>query len=182
MFRRPMGRPMRRPQGADIPPALRRAHELMAIGEYAAAAENFELFARGAVQRGGPRAPVFLLQAGRCRILAGQVPVGMAHIQQGLAIFAGRGQIAEVQRAGTRAIAELNERGLTAEAAQLEAYLKTVIPAGFEARPGTAAAKPKPVLPTNCPGCGGPIRSDEAEWVDEVTAECPFCGSPVRAG
>lgn len=181
MFRRPMGRPMRRPQGADIPPALRRAHELMANGEYAAAAENFELFARGAVQRGGPRAPIFLLQAGRCRILAEQVPVGMAHIQQGLSIFASRGQIAEVQRAGMRMVADLTQRGLTAEAAQIEAYLKTVVPAGFVGRPGTGLAKPRPVLPTNCPACGGPIRSDEVEWVDDVTAECPFCGSPVRA-
>jgi hypothetical protein len=181
MFRRPFGRPMRRPQGVDMPPALRRAHELMAIGEYAAAAENFELFARGAVQRGGPRAPIFLLQAGRCRILAGHVPVGMNHIQQGLSIFAARGQTAELQRAGIRIVAELNERGLGTEATQIEAYLKTSIPADFSARPGSGAAKPKRVLPTNCPGCGGPIRSDEVEWVDEATADCPFCGSPIRA-
>ena len=179
MFRRQFGRPMRRPMGPDVPPALQRTNELMSIGQYAAAAENYELFARGALQRGGPRAPVFFLQAGRARILAGQVPVGMAHIQQGLSIFASRGQVAEVQRAGTRVIAELNERGLAAEAAQVEAYLKTVIPAGFVATPG--AAKPKPVLPTNCPGCGGPIRSDEVAWVDDITAECPFCGSAVRA-
>jgi hypothetical protein len=48
-------------------------------------------------------------------------------------------------------------------------------------RPGTSAEKPKPILPIHCPGCDGPIRSDEVEWADDATAECPYCGSAVRA-
>ena len=181
MFRRPFGRPGRRLIVGNIPPALQRANQLMATGQYEAAAEIFEQFARGALARNGPRAPWFFLQAGQARLLAGQVPAGMAHLQQGLSLFAARGQFQRLYRAGMRFVAELKARNLSADAKQIEDYLKTTLPAGFVAGPATAAEKPKPVLPTTCHGCGGPIRSDEVEWVDDVTAECPYCGSAIRA-
>ena len=180
MFQRRPGGPLRRAFGGDVPPALRRANQLMATGQYAAAAEIFEQFARGAVQRNGPRAPLFLLQAGQARLHANQVPAAMAHFLEGFAIIAKRGNFQRLARAGQRIAAELKERGLTAEAGQIEAYLKSAMPAGFVAAPPAGAAKTR-LLPTTCPGCGGPIRSDEVDWVDEATAECPYCGSAVRA-
>ncbi len=33
------------------------------------------------------------------------------------------------------------------------------------------------LLPTNCPQCGGPIRSYEVKWTGLQSAACPFCGS-----
>jgi hypothetical protein len=181
MFRRPFGRPLRRIQVGSVPPALQRANQLMASGHYDEAAVIFEQFASGALARNGPRAAWFSLQAGQARLQAGQVQAGMVHIQQGLALFARRGQFQRLYHAGMRFTAELKARSLPAEAKQIEDYLKTSLPAGFTPGPGTGTGKPKPVLPTNCPGCGGPIRSDEVEWVDDVTAECPYCGSAVRA-
>jgi hypothetical protein len=44
---------------------------------------------------------------------------------------------------------------------------------------GPSAAR-LPPLPTQCPGCGAPVRPDEVDWLDDVTAECEYCGSPVR--
>ena len=181
MFRQPFGRPLRRIQVGNIPPALRRANQLMASGQYVEAAGIFEQFAKGALARNGPRAPWFFLQAGQARLLAGQVPAGMVHIQQGLSLFAERGRFQRLYHAGMRFVAELKARNLTAEAKQIEDYLKATLPAGFVPASGTGPGKPKPVLPTNCPGCGGPLRSDEVEWADELTAECPYCGSAVRA-
>ncbi|MGA2112963.1 MAG: hypothetical protein ABSG98_12595 [Anaerolineales bacterium] len=35
-------------------------------------------------------------------------------------------------------------------------------------------------LPTNCPKCGAPIHSAEANWIDPNTVECDFCGSQIR--
>jgi Zn finger protein HypA/HybF involved in hydrogenase expression len=105
----------------------------------------------------------------------------MTHLQQGLSLFAARGQWQKLHNGGMRFVTELNARGLTSEAKQIEEYLKTTLPGGFVAGAGASAEKPKPVLPIHCPGCGGPIRSDEVEWADEVTAECPYCGSAVRA-
>ena len=115
MFRRPFTRPMRRVMMGSVPPALQRANQLMAAGQYAQAADIFEQFARGALVRNGPRAPWFFLQAGQARILAGQIPAGMAHLQQGLSLFAARGQWQKLHNGGMRFVTELNAHGLTAE-------------------------------------------------------------------
>ncbi len=180
MFRRPFVRPLRRALRPDVHPLLRRANELMAAGNYQAAAEAYEQLARGAQTRGLPRDAQLFLQAGRCHILAAQVPAGMADLKQGLTIIANRGNYQHLQNAGQRAVAELNQRGLTAEAAEIESLLKASLPASFAAGPAAGPA-PKRLLPTACPSCGAPLRSDDVEWIDEVTAECPFCGGAVRA-
>ena len=112
MFRRRgFVRPFGRPPIPDIPPALRRANELMAMDDYPGAAQAFEELARGAVSRNGPRAPWLLIQAGRMRILAGQVPLGMTHLQQGLGLFAARGQWQQFSNTSQRIMAELSQRG-----------------------------------------------------------------------
>ena len=154
----------------------------MASGQYAQAADIFENFARGATVRGGKRAPQFFLQAGRCRILAGQIPAGKILLKQGLNLIAESGNAQHLRNAGQRVVTELNQLGLTAEAAEIEAMLIQVIPGGYT--PGeTASATPAQPrhLPTKCPSCGGSLVADEAEWLDNDTAECPYCGSGVRA-
>jgi hypothetical protein len=104
----------------------------------------------------------------------------MALLKQGLSIIASRGNWQRLQNAGQRIIAELNQRGLKGEAAGIEAWLKQTIPGGFVPGPAVGPTQPH-LLPTKCPGCGGPIHADEVEWSDEATAECPYCGSAVRA-
>ncbi len=170
-----------RPGDPDIPPALRRANELMANGDYPAAAQAFEDLARGAVGRNGPRAPLLLIQAGRMRILAGQVPLGMTHLQQGLGLFAARGQWQRLNNNAQRLMAQLTQRGLVEEARQIETILKASLPPGFVPNRGLAPEKGKRILPATCPGCGGPLHGDEVEWTDEITAECPYCSRAVRA-
>lgn len=165
-----------------VPPALLRANELMSAGNYAEAADIFDQFARGAELRGGPRAAQFFLQAGRCRILAGQVPAGMTALKHGLTILANRGDFQHMQNAGRRAVAELNQKNMKAEAAEIETMLAQMIPAGFTpAATSGGATEKKRLLPTKCPSCGGSLVADEVVWLDETTAECPYCGSGVRA-
>jgi hypothetical protein len=182
MFRR---RPVRRIPVGGVPPALQQAARLMASGQYGPAAEIYERFADGALARGGPRAPWFFLQAGQARLLEGQVPWGMRHVMQGLQLLAARRQLQRLYHAGKRISAELTARGLSDQARQVDDYLASALPAGFvpQSAGGAAgsAAGSHPVLPVSCPACGGPIRSDEVEWVDPVTAECPYCGGAVRA-
>ena len=36
-------------------------------------------------------------------------------------------------------------------------------------------------LPVACPQCGGPIRPDEADWVDEHTIQCVYCGAMIQS-
>ncbi len=179
MFRRPLRRAMLRPMVNNIPPALQRAHRLMTEGSYSDAAEIFEQFARGAMMRNGPRAPWFYIQAGQANILAGRIPKGMEDIQMGLKVFSDRGQVQQLYRVGTRVVNELNNRSMKAEAEQIQTVISQNTPANFTPT-GMPASKPR-TLPTKCPGCGGPIRSDEVDWVDEITAECPYCGSSLRA-
>ena len=173
-----MRRMFRRGFGPNIPPMLQRANQLMAAQDYAGAAEAFEQLAKAAEGRGGPRAPFFYLQAGRARIFAGQIPAGMAHLQYGLNLFARRNQPGKIFNQGNRIVGELNQRGLTTEAGQITDLMKTLLPA-FNAASESVHNK-KAALPTHCPGCGAPIRPDEVDWLDDVTAECAFCGSPVR--
>ncbi len=176
---------IRRAARPDVPPMLQRAHELMATGNYPAAAEAFEQLARGAETRQHPKTGQLYLQAGRARILAGQKNVGFAHLKRGLGLMAAHP--VQLQRAGERVVDELKDHGMTAEAQEIAKWLKTSLPVQSEARGGaTAAATPspqgkKPILPATCPSCGGVVRADEVDWLDEITAECDWCGSPIRA-
>jgi hypothetical protein len=177
-FRRGMIRQAMRP---DVPPMLQRAHELMAGGNYPAAAEAFEGLAHAGEARQHPKTATMYLQAGRARILAGQKEIGFAHLKHGLDLMARLGMHGQLFLAGNRVVNELNEHGMTAEAQEIAGWLKTSLPAGSAALGAAPAPAKKPILPTHCPGCGGPVRADDVDWLDDVTAECSWCGSPVRA-
>ncbi len=175
-MRRMFRRQIRKRLAQDVPPVLQEANFAFDKGEYGRAGELFERIAETAAARGGPRAPLFYLQAGRARILAGQTALGMPSLKRGLELLAQHRQFPRLNQLGTRVISELNEGGLKKEAAEIEAWLKNISPI-------TSAPEPpwkRPMLPTHCPACGAALRPDEVEWLDEVTAECAYCGSPVR--
>lgn len=178
-MRRMFRRDKRKAFAPNIPPILQEANLAFDKGEYGRAAQFFERIAEGADARGGPRAPLFLLQAGRARILAGQAALGMPSLKRALEILAGRKQFQRLQNAGMRVVAELNERGLKTEAVDIEILLKMKLPATptFETKETPTR---KPVIPTHCPNCGAALRPDEVEWLDDLTAECGYCGSPIR--
>ena len=178
-MRRMFRRDRRKGFAPNIPPVLQEANLAFDKGEYGRAAQFFEKIAEGADARSGPRAPLFHLQAGRSRVLAGQTQLGMPSLKRGLELLAQRKQSQRLQNASQRVISELNERGLQKEASEIEAWLKTVLPSTpfVDVQP---APPRKHSLPTHCPQCGAAIRPDEVEWLDDVTAECAYCGSPVR--
>jgi len=159
---------------------LRRAIALEQQGDFASAAQAYEEFAARADLRGGPRAPLAFIQAGRMRFLAGDAAKGVGHIIRGLNLFAASGRFGKALNAGQRVVQELSARGYESEAQKVSAHLQSILPAHMPpASPATPARKP--VLPTHCPDCGGPLRSDQVDWIDDATAECDYCGSPVRA-
>jgi hypothetical protein len=175
-MRRMFRRHIRKTLAQEVPPVLQEANFVFDKGEYGRAGELFEKIAETAAARGGPRAPLFYLQAGRARILAGQTSLGMPSLRRGLELLAERGQFPKLHQAGQRVISELRERGLQKEASEIETWLKKVLPSA----PSFDAPTKRPVLPTHCPSCGAGVRLDEVEWLDEVTAECAYCGSPIR--
>jgi hypothetical protein len=178
-MRRTFRRHIRKSLAHEVPPILQEANFVFSKGEYGRAAELFERIAEGADARGGPRAPLFLLQAGRARIYAGQTKLGMPSLKRGLELLAERKQFQRLQGVGQRVIAELNARGLSSEVTDIEILLKTHLPANSIVETQATPTK-KPILPTHCPSCGAAVKPDEVEWLDEITAECGYCGSPVR--
>ena len=178
-MRRLFRRNIRKTLAQEVPPVLQEANFAFDKGEYGRAGELFERIAETASARGGPRAPIFYLQAGRARILAGQTALGMPSLKRGLELLAQRGQTARLHQAGMRVISELTERGLNNEASEIESWLQTILPTAPSVHSDPSVSK-RPVLPTHCPSCGAAVRPDEVEWLDEVTAECAYCGSAVR--
>jgi len=178
-MRRMFRRQIRKTLDQNIPPVLQEANFVFDKGEYGRAAELFENIAKTADARGGPRAPLFHLQAGRARVFAGQTKLGIPSLKRGLELFAQRGQLHKLHQAGSRVLSELSARGLTAETDEIESFLRQLSPSGPGIETPSAPAK-RAVLPTHCPSCGAALRSDEVEWLDDVTAECAYCGSPVR--
>ena len=186
MFRKRFVRPSR-DFGPKPHPLLQRANELMAINDFSGAALAYEELAQAAKVRTGPAAPHLYIQAGRARILAGQVPIGIVHIKQGLSLFAEHGEWLKFHRNRRRTVEELHRLKLNEEADSLSTYLSADIPEGIkedEAKTRDIVGRVerrKAILPVKCQGCGAPLRSDEVEWVDEVSAECPYCGSLSRS-
>jgi hypothetical protein len=178
-MRRMFRRQIRKTLAQEVPPVLQEANFTFDKGEYGRAAVLYERLAQAADARGGPRAPIFHLQAGRSRIYAGQTTLGMPSLKRGLELLSQRGQLQKLQNIGSRIVMELNERGLTREAAEIEAMLKVGALSVPVMEPASTQAK-KPTLPTHCPSCGAGLKPDEVEWLDDLTAECAYCGSPVR--
>jgi hypothetical protein len=162
-------------------PRVRRANELLEQGDYAGAASAFEELAAGA----GRRTPMLLIQAGRARILAGQIPQGMERLKEGIQSYATRGgHWRRVLRIGERLASELRTKGMESEAEELLDLLRKkmpVIPPRSDQTEPSERSRPRPLLPTHCPSCGAPVHAGEVEWTDNNTAECDFCGNPLRA-
>lgn len=163
-----------------VSPALRRAHEMMSMGEYAQAAMTFEQLAHVAEMRDALRAPYLYFQAGRARMLNNQVVAALPHLKHGLELLISSGRYNHLYKAGQRIAQELKLRGLEREALEIAALVGTSVPAMADMPTERGPDLAKILLPTHCESCGGPIRSTEVEWLDARTAECPYCGSPVR--
>jgi hypothetical protein len=175
-MRRVFRRYIRKTLAQGVPPILQEANFAFDKGQYGRAGELFEKIAETTAARGGPRAPLFYLQAGRARVLAGQTSLGMPSLRRGLELLAGQKNFPRLQQAGLRVIAELAERGLQKESSEIEQWLKNSSPSVSS----SAFPVKRPTLPAHCPACGAAVRPDEVEWLDDVTAECAYCGSPIR--
>lgn len=178
MFPRRMSRAIRRMGRPNVLAMLQRANQLLASGNYAEATRAFEQLARGAEERFSERAPFLYLEAGHSAILDGQTAAGVAHLRRGLTLLASQGRYRRMLRLARHITDDLNARGLTNEANEIASLVDTNLPKQIPQEEITPAQKP--ILPTHCPNCGGALRSDEVEWLDEITAECAYCGSPVR--
>ena len=183
MFRRPRFRPPPQLAGQSIPPKLKQAQLLMSQGRFDDAAHLFEELARGAQLRKIPHDARLFLSAGHCRLQTGAIEPAMQNFRQGFSILANRENGPGLQRAGLRVTRELVEKGFQSQAESLrEEFFGGLT---FTQPPSLDAIEEAPAfsraqLPSSCPACGGNLRSDEVDWIDESTAECTWCGTSVK--
>lgn len=182
-MRRRFGRLLQLVKKDEAPalPALQHANQLMSAGDYAAAAATFEDLAKRANARNGKHAPFFYLQAGRALMLTYEYKKCMVYYIQGLNLLIDAQRYTQLFRVGTYIVQELKMRGREPEAREIAAMIHSNTLAISETSTQQLPSD-KLTLPTHCPSCGGPLHSDQVDWVDDLTAECSFCGSPIRAG
>jgi hypothetical protein len=196
MFRRrPLRRPplfRRRPPGRPpLPPGVRRAlakaNHLMAVGQFAEAADIFGQLSEQAEQRGMlVRAGDLALLASRAHFAAEGVESALEWARQALRLFVRGGRVGSVPRLLSRITAALQERGYDAEADQLEREAERMLgQVGLSLdqvrQQVPQVAESRGTLPARCSGCGASLVPDEVEWHDPYTAECLYCGTVVKA-
>ena len=182
----PPRRPPRRGKTHGLPGApalaevalkdLRRAHALMERGEHANAAVLFERQARDAGDRGLLLPAAHLsLQAGRARLLAGEIEVGRQHLHQGLEILSNREDLQRLEKSGSLLIKDLTSLGQDQLAEQVKEFLGQVFEnhSGIEANTDTA----HPFIPYKCQKCGAFLRAEDLETGDSQSTVCVYCGS-----
>jgi hypothetical protein len=151
----------------------------MEAGSYTEASLAFYDLARKAEDRFPERAPILYIEAGRAAILSGDNKKGIVHFRSALTLLGTQQRYRRLQNVGERIVAELRERGLNAEAEEVESVIRNNAQAPAEKE--ASVSKKQAILLTHCPSCGAALRPNEVEWLDDVTAECDYCGSPVRA-
>lgn len=179
MFRRAR-RMINRIAKPNIPPMLRRANQFMANGDYVNAESTFAELAQRAENKFPQHAPAMYIQAGRAAILSNQNNKAMTYFRSGLTLLGTERRFARLEKMGNIILNELRERGLNAEASEIEGVIKNNLPT-FNISTQKPQPKKQAILPTHCPSCGAIVKPDEVDWLDDVTAECDYCGSPVRA-
>ncbi len=175
-------RPLRRALGrSPLFATLAQAHRLQATGRPREAALLLAQLAQAMENAAHPRRSANLhAQAAHAFADGGDDQAALAHARTALRQFlqfamAGRAPVfyANISR-------KLRAKGMAAAADSLEEEFGPSL--GKSARRMATGAAPAARLPVKCTQCGGPLRSDEVDWIDAHSAECPYCGSVVQAG
>lgn len=170
--------------GVALLPLLIEAHRLFAAGQPAEAARLFAQLAEKAETDGNlQRAAHMHLEAARSLLMVNDGQAAGAHVRAALQLFLQIGNIVQAEAVYQRTVQELRARGMKAEADALAHDLRSEFGEAAPApAPGFTPSPARGRLPAQCPQCGGPVRGDEVEWIDDHSAECLYCGSVIPAG
>ena len=171
----------RRPR---LRPALRRARRRIEQADPAEAAATFEKKAQVAEEQGmWDKAGDLYLEAARCYLQLDDMDRADDHGLKALQLFIQARRLGKIRRLVPRMMAVLHRKGYHDEAEKLRPEVNALLGAlpGERAIPWGEKAVQRGSLPAKCPSCGGPIRSDEVNWIDSHSAECAYCGGIVKA-
>jgi len=170
--------------GAALLPRLIEAHRLFAAGQPAEAARLFaQLADKAEADDNLQRAAQMHLEAARSLLMVNDGQAAVAHVRAALPLFLQVGRIGQAEAVYQRTVHELRARGMKAEADALEHDRRSEFSqAAPTPAPGFTPSPARDRLPAKCPQCGGPVRGDEVEWIDDHSAGCLYCGSVVQPG
>ncbi len=165
------GRGLGRPRPG---PRVQQALRLFEEGHYQQAGELFGQLADAARDARQPiRAAHLAAQAGRAFLEAGDVERATDRARQAIRQFVLGRKPGQAVRTLQGAAIALRAKGFNAQADALEQKAQARL---AEIGMNLANQQAHGRLPSTCPQCGGPLRSDEVDWVDSSSAECPYCG------
>ena len=123
------------------------------------------------------------MEAARCYLQLDDIDRADDHGLKALQFLIQAGRPLKIRRLVPRMMAVLHRKGYHAEAEKLRQEVAALLGAlpGERAVPQGERAVQRGSLPAKCPSCGGPLRSDEVNWIDSYSAECAYCGGIVRA-
>jgi len=157
---------------------LAKANQLMANNNSADAAPLYSELARELDTPRPRRAANLHARAAHAHADAGNEQLALAQARAALTMFIQYRMINRAPVFFANITRKFNNKGMKNSASALQNE--------FGNRVGQMPPQPAPgsvkrgVLPTNCPKCGAPIHSDEATWIDNLTAECDYCGAAIR--
>jgi hypothetical protein len=160
--------------------ALRQVNQFAANGRNLEAAGILTQLAQKMENTNHPRrAANFHAQAAHLYADGSDPVQALAHAQAALRLFIQHQMANRAPRFYANITQKMRNRGMPAGAAQLEKEFGSSI----GAIPATAQPAGQPNrgrLPSSCPQCGAPARSDEVDWIDNASAECVFCGAVIQ--
>jgi hypothetical protein len=178
MFRRRL-RPLR-PNHNLLQP-IQRAIHLLSLGQPEEAAVIFAQLAEQLEARSQPRRAANLhAQAAHAYFEALDAPSTLAQARAALNLFRQFQMEPRFKQFYANITHKLQSQGMASAAVTLQAEFGVQAGADLP-QPEAPAAKHSGRLPVACTQCGGPIRSDEADWVDEHTIECVYCGALIQS-
>ena len=170
---------MRPPANPIILQAVSRANQALANGKPAEAADIFARLAQEGNKRGiaKPAANAHA-HAALAYASAKNGAAALTHARAALNAFNQLGMLERAARFYANITRVLLENGLNGAADAIEkefgAGLKSASAAAIA--PETKRGR----LPSKCPHCAGPARSDEVDWIDDASAECNYCGGVIQ--
>jgi hypothetical protein len=173
-FRRGMGRVM---IDSGLVDEITRATRLLAAGKPDKAAALFTQLAGQMEVLERPRLAGNLhAQAAHAWVEAGVERHALNQARMAMNLFLHLGMNRRAVTFRTNITKHLRERKFdgTAEIIERETDLPELL------QPAAAPEIKRGRLPTACPHCGAPVRSDMVEWIDDRSAACDFCNSTIN--
>lgn len=167
------------PLGPAQMQALNQANQLLVNGQPVLAAPIFAQLAGNMETSNHPRRAANLhAQAAHAFADANEEQAALTQARRALTLFIQYQMVRRTPVFYANITHKFTNKGMKTSADALAKEFGATV--GSLPVPAPAAAS-HGVLPTNCPKCGAPIHSSDANWVDANTAECDYCGASIRA-